>query len=224
MQRTRHRHLHGYDFSVSKTVPPQYFVEQYKRVADPWHYETSPYEHRKYRATLDALPRERYRRALELACSIGVFTNMLAARCDAVLGVDVSADALQRARRNCAGQENVRFEQRTLPREYPDGAFDLTTVCEVGYYLAMPDLLKLRDHVVNHSQDGAHIVLVHWLPPVDGHATRAEDVHETFQASATLARVLGFTRETYRLDLFEVRRQCAERSSKSRCARFTSSM
>jgi SAM-dependent methyltransferase len=190
---------------VSKTVPPHYFIEQYKRVSDPWQYQTSPYERRKYQATLDALARARYRNALELGCSIGVFTSMLAERCDNVLAIDVSAEALARARRNCAKHAHVRFEQRTFPHEYPEGLFDLTTVCEVGYYLDMPDLLELREKVVRHSTSGAHVILVHWTPHVEGHATPTDAVHETFGASPDLSYLRGFSRETYRLDLFERR-------------------
>lgn len=128
---------------------------------------------------------------------------MLASRCDSVLAVDVSGDALMRARRNCAGHRHVRFERRTLPREYPEGSFDLTTICEVGFYLDAIDLLELREKAVRHCAPGAHVILVHWTPPVDGHASTTDEVHETFRASRDLRHILGFNRETYRLDLFE---------------------
>jgi SAM-dependent methyltransferase len=194
---------------VAKTVSPQYFIEQYKRVIDPWRYESSAYERRKYQATLDALPRARYRNALELACSVGVFTNMLAPRCDSLVAVDVSPEALQRAGNNCAHRRNVRFEQHTLPQDYPGGEFDLTTVCEMGYYFSIPDLAALRERVREHSADGAHVILVHWTPPVAGHASTAEEVHDVFRACPDFVHVRGFTRETYRLDVFERRSRSA---------------
>ncbi len=188
---------------MAESVPPKYFIDLYKREIDPWRFETSEYERRKYAVTLMELPRERYARALEIGCSVGVFTNMLAQRCDELLAVDVSDDALARARRNCATRANVSFERRTMPHGYPDGMFDLTTVCEMGFYLSMDDLLALRENVIAHATPGGHIVLVHWTPPVQGHATTAEEVHDTFRAAPELEWLSGLSAETYRLDVLK---------------------
>ena len=49
-----------------------YFEGIYADGPDPWGFETSEYERRKYDLTLAALPRRRYARALEPGCSIGV--------------------------------------------------------------------------------------------------------------------------------------------------------
>ncbi len=61
-----------------------YFETLYSQSVDPWDFRTSPYEQRKYAATLDILSRPRYARALEVGCSIGVLTRLLAGRCDRV--------------------------------------------------------------------------------------------------------------------------------------------
>jgi SAM-dependent methyltransferase len=184
-------------------VPADYFVDLYKRETDPWHFRTSPYEQRKYETTLASLPRTLYENGLEIACSIGVFTNMLAHRCRRLLAVDVSPDALARAAYLCEAHKHVRFERRVMPRDYPHGMFDLTTVCEMGFYLSHDDLLALRENVVRHCAPNAHVILVHWTPPVNGHASTTEQVHEAFIESANLRHLLGFSRETYRLDLLE---------------------
>jgi cyclopropane fatty-acyl-phospholipid synthase-like methyltransferase len=178
-------------------------VDLYRREADPWHFESSEYEHTKYAATIGALPRERYACALEIACSVGVFTNLLAQRCDSLLAVDVSEEALQRARRNCSSHSNVRFERRVMPGNYPRGPFDLTTVCEMGFYLSARDLVLLRSNVVRHSAKGASVLLVHWTPPVQGHASTAEEVHYVFRQAPELAWIEGFSAATYRLDILE---------------------
>jgi len=60
----------------------EYFEDLYGQSPDPWGFETSPYERKKYEHTLDVLQGQRYRRALEVGCSIGVFTAMLAPLCD----------------------------------------------------------------------------------------------------------------------------------------------
>lgn len=186
-------------------MPAEYFVELYRREADPWNFSGSEYEHRKYAQTLASLPRARYAGALEIACSIGVFTGMLAERCERLLAVDVSADALERARTACASHKHVRFERRVMPAEFPPGAFDLVTVCEMGFYLDRADLLALRDRIVAATMPGADIVLVHWTPHVDGHATEALDVHRIFRETPELRHVSGYSSETYRLDVLERR-------------------
>ena len=62
----------------ARSLPTAYFDRKYAFDPDPWGFATSAYEADKYRATLAALPRARYRRALEVGCSIGVLTERLA--------------------------------------------------------------------------------------------------------------------------------------------------
>ena len=73
---------------------------------DPWDY-SSPYEQLKYRHTLEMLPQEPFARALELGCAEGLFTEMLSKYADAVLAMDISDRALERAKERCAGQKHV---------------------------------------------------------------------------------------------------------------------
>jgi SAM-dependent methyltransferase len=187
----------------SASVPAAYFTRLYEEHVDPWNFATSSYEYEKYTATLDALPRERYRSAFEIACSIGVFTARLADRCDALLAVDVAEPALERARERCRNLRHVRFARMEIPRDYPDQRFELTTFCEVGFYLARSELLLARDRIVAGTEDGGHIILVHWTPPVKGHASTAEEVHEAFHEAPLLRHLHGFSASTYRLDVFE---------------------
>ena len=65
-----------------QTMGADYFCDLYARDADPWKFASSDYERHKYEATLNALPMDRYVRGLEVGCSIGVFTSMLAPRCE----------------------------------------------------------------------------------------------------------------------------------------------
>jgi predicted TPR repeat methyltransferase len=76
----------------------EYFEELYAKSNDPWNFETSEYERNKYRRTLEVLGERRFERALEAGASIGVFTEMLAGRCDELLAVDVSERAVVAAR------------------------------------------------------------------------------------------------------------------------------
>ena len=68
-----------------QTLKPEYFDALYTADPDPWNFAASPYEQAKYALTLNAMPKPRYRSALEVGCSIGVLTRLLASRCDTVV-------------------------------------------------------------------------------------------------------------------------------------------
>ncbi|WP_062430571.1 class I SAM-dependent methyltransferase [Herbidospora daliensis] len=108
------------------------YFDWWHRSPDPWLHATSPYERRKYEETLKALPDRDYRRIIDVGCSEGVFTGMLAAaRPDAeITGVDISETALTRARRNAP---SVRFLQADLFSL--TGHYDLVVCSETLYYL-----------------------------------------------------------------------------------------
>ena len=189
------------DKTTGRTVPASYFVDQYRTVNDPWQYAQSAYEREKYRATLEALPRARYANGLELGCSIGVFTQMLAARCDDLLAIDVSQEATAAARSRCAELSHVRFAEVDLTQRFPSGSYDLVTLCELGYYFGERDLSRLRARIVAALH--GTLVLVHWTPLVAGHAMTADAVHEFFGAEPALAQVARHRANTYRLEVFE---------------------
>lgn len=182
-----------------RSVDVAYFVELYRRESDPWNFEHSDYEREKYATSLGVL-RERYERAYEIGCSIGVFTAQLAARCGSLLAMDPSPEALARASKRVPA--NVDLRCGCVPGDFPEGSFDLVTFCEVGFYLGATDLETTKDRIVNALAPNGDILLVHWTPPVRGHAVTAEDVHTAFAADARLRRRAHREHETYVLDLF----------------------
>jgi SAM-dependent methyltransferase len=184
------------------TIPSEYFRALYRTTADPWGFATSPYDREKYAETVRALPRGRYLRALELGCSVGVFTRMLAARCDALLAVDVSPDALASAVARCVDLPQVRFAVCDLAVEFPPGAYDLITFCELGFYFAPSDLARIVNDLAGALQPHGDCILVHWTPLVDGHAQTADDVHEAFLRDRRFVHRAGSRAPTYRLDVF----------------------
>ena len=145
-----------------RTLEPDYFDALYAADADPWNFGTSPYERAKYSLTLDALPKPRYRSALEVGCSIGVLTRSLASRCDAVVAIDAAQTPLVEARRRCIDLPGVRFEQMFVPDQWPDGAFDLILLSEVVYYLNPEDVGRLAARVTHSLAEGGCVILVHW--------------------------------------------------------------
>jgi cyclopropane fatty-acyl-phospholipid synthase-like methyltransferase len=150
-----------------QTLRPEYFDALYTVDLDPWKFATSPYERGKYTLTLNAMPKPRYRSALEVGCSIGVLTRSLASRCDAVVAIDAAPIPVAEARRRCADLPGVRFEQMFVPDQWPDGAFELILLSEVVYYLSTEDVGRLAARVAGSLPRGGSVILVHWTGPTD---------------------------------------------------------
>ena len=181
---------------------PEIFERLYSDRPDPWEFETSPYEQAKYADTLAQLPDRRFSSALELGCSIGVLTRLLAQRCDRLLGLDLAQAALDRACARCAGLAHVRFARAVLPADWPDGAFDLILVSELLYFLSASDIAALARRCAGAALPGCILLLVNWTGPTDTPTTgnaaaelfRASLLDHSFTADAALQR------DGYRLD------------------------
>ncbi len=183
------------------TIAADDFDALYTADDDPWKFRSSAYERDKYASTLAALARERYRHALEVGCSIGVFTAQLAPRCDRLLAIDGSAVALAGARQACAGVPNLAFEQRMVPGGFPPGRYDLIVLSEVLYYLTVGDLDRVAEQCLDALDPGGEIVLCHWLGETDYPLT-GEAAADRF-VQAALKRGCSHTvphGQTYRLD------------------------
>ncbi len=118
-----------------------YFEQMYRDNVDPWGFESSAYEQRKYAVTVASLPRTRYRSAYEPGCSVGVLTELLAVRCDRLLCSDIIPAALA-ARRGPSPDRGPMswFEERSIPDQWPTGPFDLVVLSEIAYYFDEMDL------------------------------------------------------------------------------------
>lgn len=148
------------------SLPEEYFAAVYDGAADPWGFTDRWYEERKRAVTLAALPQRRYAAAYEPGCSLGVLTSDLAGRCDALLAADLSPVALAAARRRLASQPHVTLAQQVLPRDWPDGTFDLVVLSELLYYLDDADLRQVCAQAAGAVGPGGTLLSVHWRHPV----------------------------------------------------------
>lgn len=191
------------------SLPASYFEDVYRANPDPWGFETSPYEAAKYTATLAALPRPRYRSGFEPGCSIGVLTERLAARCDALLAVDLVPAVLARAAERCRHLAQVRLAVMPVPERFPDDRFDLIVLSEVGYYWARSDLDRARRLTAAALEPAGHLLLVHWTPLVPDYPLTGDEVHDAFLEDAgdgkPFIALAERREERYRLDLLERR-------------------
>jgi len=194
----------SFDRGPDSSTPPTYFDRLYDASDDPWRFETSDYEARKYAATLAALPRPQYSNALEIGCAIGVLTAALAPRCAALLAIDLAERALTRAQARCRAWPQVRFRRMQVPAEYPAGNFDLVVLSEVGYYWSEGDLALARERIIAGLVPGGHLLLVHWTQPSPDYPLTGDRVHQKFldRPGNLLRHLDGQRADTYRLDLF----------------------
>ncbi len=187
---------------MTKSRPAAHFQHLYQANPDPWGFKTSAYEQAKYRHTVEALGERRFVFGLEVGCSIGILTQMLAPRCETFLGLDIVEDPLPAARARCADQPQVRFERMQVPLDWPSGAFDLIVFSEVLYFLSAEDIAKCARHVLDTLLPGGAVVLVNWLGQTDD-PSPADAAPDRFIAAINGAlRVVRQERHArYRLDV-----------------------
>lgn len=181
----------------------EYFEGLYAESGDPWDFETSEYERNKYGRTLEVLGERRFERALEVGASIGVFTEMLADRCDELLAVDVSERAVAAARERLACRRHVRIERRTLPEEMPDGPFDLIVASEILYYFTREEMLATLRAFERELTRGGVLLAVHWRRETRTYPLQGDEVHELILGHTRLRNIETIYEPDYRLDLFE---------------------
>jgi trans-aconitate methyltransferase len=187
--------------SHTTTIERAYFEELYASNSDPWQFATSDYEREKYSASLAALPDRRFASALEVGCSIGIFTRQLASRCENLAAIDVADAALAQARRNCPNP-NVTFANRQVPQEWPAGQFDLIVFSEVLYYLSQADLIRVAQLTLDALIDRGVVLLVHFTDETN-YPLSGDRAAENFIAATKLPVTLHKRAPKYRIDVLD---------------------
>lgn len=179
-----------------------HFDEVHRRRPDPWNVTSRWYEIRKRAVTLAALPVPHVPRALEVGCSIGVLSAELAGRCDELVAVDLSTEAVARARERLAPLSHVRVERRDVRDGLPAGPFDLVVVSESGYYLDGDDLTALVADVGAVLAPGGTVVACHWRHPEPDFRSEPAAVHAAFDSADDLHRLVHHEEADFVLDVW----------------------
>lgn len=179
------------------------FEDLYASSPDPWNYCASNYEHRKYADTLAALPLRPLGSALEVGCSIGVFTRQLAMRCERVVGIDFSPRALALARARVGELMNVQLCQASFPEQVPEGQWDVVVCSEVLYYLDQEGLQQATHWLSEQLQRGTCVVAVSWRGAGADEPLRGDDVHDLLAGSLARWHTFDARHTGYRLDRFD---------------------
>jgi SAM-dependent methyltransferase len=186
-----------------KSLDADYFSKIYERSDDPWNFETSWYEKRKYALTLASLPRATYARAFEPGSSFGVLSELLAPRCESLICYETVPAVAERARQRLARFPHVRVEPLTIPQDWPDAALDLIVLSEVVYYLSETALARLLGNVSRTLRPSGHVVAVHYREKTD-YPMSGDETHERLAQGLERTKNVGAWLEpSFRVDVFE---------------------
>ncbi len=173
----------------------------HRRERDPWGVGEGWYERRKRALTLASLPRERFARGLEVGCSVGALAADLATRCDRLVGLDASASALAEARARVGGLGTVELAHLHVPRQWPQGRFDLVVLSEVGYFCERDQLAGLVERAVGSLTDDGVLLACHWRHPVTGWPLDGDEVHAVLGGHPGLEVLARHVEEDFALDV-----------------------
>ena len=192
-------------FDHDRIQTRQHFERLYSANPDPWGFQTSAYEQAKYRRTVEALGDRRFASVLEVGCSIGILTRMLAPRCDAIPGgghrrgaAGGGAGAVRRsamgAVRADAGAGGVAGRAVRPDRVVRGAVFSLggrhRAVCPPGRW---------------NAAAGRGVVLVNWLGQTDDPSSGDARPERLFRRRRRLRVVAQERHEGYRLEVLDHR-------------------
>lgn len=178
--------------------------ERFYAAEDPYNLATREYELQKYARTLEWVGDGPFEQAFEVGCSVGVFTAMLAPRCNHLLAVDISENALKQARKRTEAFPHVVCERRALPKDMPEGPFDLIVASDTLLYWRPETIREAMRLFEAMLAPGGRFVALHYTGQAEpdtfmnGHA-----LHDLLQAEFQLENTKSEVFERYRMDRFE---------------------
>jgi SAM-dependent methyltransferase len=157
-----HEVLYAFDRTFKTGRRRHEFEHKYRKHGDYFGYRTNPYEQEKYERTLACMMQ--WRRAagsaLEIGCSVGVFTRMIADRFDSVVAVDIAKEALAIAAGQVGGVGDVSYVQSDLVSLDLGKTFDIVFCAEVLMYVREGDAAKACAVLDRHLATGGLIIEV----------------------------------------------------------------
>lgn len=154
---------------------------------DPWGVagdsSDGAYQRRKFRTTLDCVPSGSYCRVLDAGCGEGAFTRLLpeAFTGAEVVGIDIAADAIERATALAAPQ-SVQYSATNFLVDPLPGTFDLVFCNEVLYYLGGSGQRRAAERLISTLTPGGLLVLVHPWP-------EARRLHQPFDDNPAVTKL-----------------------------------
>jgi glycosyltransferase involved in cell wall biosynthesis/2-polyprenyl-3-methyl-5-hydroxy-6-metoxy-1,4-benzoquinol methylase len=140
---------------------PAVFDRLFTSHPDPWK-STREVEAERVRLVMELLDQahpQPFSNALEIGCAEGIFTALLASRCERLLAVDYSNVALEHAAVRLSPFSNVVLSQVDIRKDDISGKFDLVLAMGVLTYLSRPwDVRKACNKVIEAIEAGGLIL------------------------------------------------------------------
>lgn len=109
------------------------FEKLFNKKVDPWAFSTSPYEKVRFERMLELAKSVPHKTILEVGCAEGHFTKFLLQISKNVTAIDVSKQALERAKKRAPGAKYLLTSLDDF--KIPSQKFDLIVASEVMYYV-----------------------------------------------------------------------------------------
>jgi SAM-dependent methyltransferase len=177
------------------------FDELYAGVNDPFGAELPQYRYqrRKYDSLLSMLPQQPYPRVLDIGCGLGSLTRKLAPFAQHTLGSDISAAAIEQARKLSKAHPNIVYAQRDmLDEETQESPFDLIVLADTLYYIdpLTPARLKsiARNLCTKLAPGGLLLLVNHYFFGIDKASRGTRAIHDSFQSSPGFGHVAEYRR------------------------------
>jgi SAM-dependent methyltransferase len=163
----------GFDREAAHAEARRFFAELWAD-RDPWDLDASELDQRRYERQLELLGDRRYVRALEIGCASGSFTRRLAPFCDALVALDISERAIERARVADDGGPGTEYRVANVMELdlRNEGSWDLVVLTETAYYLGwlypMFDIAWLAHSLHEATRPGGRLLLVNTISRDNG--------------------------------------------------------
>ncbi|MGH7796470.1 MAG: SAM-dependent methyltransferase [Candidatus Binatia bacterium] len=167
--------------SISRKA--QSFFEELWQRGDPWDLQTSEFEQRRCARLIEILSARRYAKVLEIGCAAGVFTRLLTRVADRVVALDVSPNAIERAKTTWRGPESTEFQVANI-LEYDahgEGPWDLVVMSDMVYFLGWLypffDIGWLAMELFAATRIGGQLLLANCYGGADDYLMRPALIH-----------------------------------------------
>jgi len=137
----------------------------YKKRSDPWSRSTAIAE---VQAAVKLVSDKRYNRCLDIGTGLGYFVEAVSPLCDTCLAIDISDEAIKKARLRLP-ESTIEFKLINVRKFEPKNKFDLIICGDVLYYLGdalLPEeFTKLITKISSWIDSGGRILLTHEALP-----------------------------------------------------------
>lgn len=175
--------------------------------ADPWGYESHWYEARRRQLIAAMLPSQQLGDILELGCSTGLITELLAPRSQHVLALELSYPAVERAQQRLQPFPHVRIQHADVRTDWPAQRFDGFLLCDLGYYLEQPHLEGLAQRIRDSAKAHSFVLAAHWRHAFAQVVTATDQVHKTMAAGTGMLLQAHYEDKDLLIDLWSTSSQ-----------------